>query len=287
MIDQTPRSLTLPGEPSDGSLGTERPEKVLRAVPAGLDRGDESSSDPTTATPRGRRLLLPRGRRGGSDEDVNLAAGANPRLRRGGTISGLLVTLSAIGTLAVGAAVVSPRFLKAAPRESAEIHARLPAHQETASALAALIGRSHMLLALHDRGATPYQETVLWLDDRVNPGVIDPEEVAVLSHSEVLWTIIYYGLEAPEEEACPEAEALEPARVREPAFCGHWRARAGVEPRVIATGISDLRIEPPEKGPGGSSLLRISLTWASDSTDGPDEASVLVDVAMRYWDAAE
>ncbi|UCD74980.1 MAG: hypothetical protein JSV91_14480 [Phycisphaerales bacterium] len=288
MIDLSPQSPTFSGEPCHCShrvQGTEEEPATSEGPGAVEAPRPPTSVDYTSSTPWGRRLLLPRLRR--RENGAGRGAETNGRRRRGGTITGLLVTISLIGALAAGAAVFSPGLLRASPEDSGEIRAKDPAHQEMADALATLIGRSHAVLAVHDRGATPYLETVLWLNDRTNPGRIDPEELAILSHSEVLWTIFYYELESSAGEGDAEAEALEPAEVGKPAFCGRWRSRPDVVPRVIATGISDLRLEVKNPAADGHALLRISLTWRSDSADGPDEASVLADVVMCGTDAAE
>ena len=38
---------------------------------------------------------------------------------------------------------------------------------------------------------------------------------------------------------------------------------------------------------GGGEVLEIALTWAGDSTDGPDKASVLIDVRGQMISAQE
>ncbi len=79
-----------------------------------------------------------------------------------------------------------------------------------------------------------------------------------------------------------------------PAFCNRWRARPDVVPLVLARGVSDMRVERVGSVQdewvawgkwGGLQRLRLSLTWASDSADGPDEASVLVNTVMFPYGA--
>ena len=210
------------------------------------------------------------------------------RARRGGTTGGLLVTLSLLGALAATAVVVTPAYLSASgPERPAPVAARMPAHQQMIELLGSLISRSREVLAVHQRGAGPYLEIVLWLDDADNPGLVDPAEVAVITHSEVLRTISYFALPGPDEKAeeagpeeavCWDAAASD---IRDPAFCAAWRSRADVRQRVLGTGIAAMDVQrlPPQEG--GRTLLSISLTWASDLADGPDEASVLLDVLVR------
>ncbi len=107
----------------------------------------------------------------------------------------------------------------------------------------------------------------------------------MLSHSAVLQTITIYRLAADEETTAGLALDLR----RGPAFCDRWRAHPNVTPLVLARGVSDMRVERVVSDHdewvawgnwGGLQRLRLSLTWASDSTDGPDEASVVVNTVM-------
>ncbi|MCH6550395.1 MAG: hypothetical protein IH804_00065, partial [Planctomycetes bacterium] len=153
-----------------------------------------------------------------------------------------------------------------------------PDHQRLIESLGALIGRSSKVLAIHDRGPTPYMEVLLWVDDAKNPGTLDAGELALISHSRVLQTITYYTL-GEVGTGSGFGGAFDQFG---PAFCDRWRAEPDVMARMIGAGVSDMRVEPVEGGPTGPALLRISLTWGPDSTDGPDEASVLVDAAYGH-----
>ena len=205
--------------------------------------------------------------------------GAVTGARRGGTLASWLLALSILSAFGFTAAVVTPGFIHASGTVTPTgMAARSPDHQRLIDSLGALIGRSGKVLAIHDRGPTPYMEVLLWMDDAKNPGTIDAGELALLSHSRVLQTITYYTL----------AEGRDPASYHGgfdqlgPAFCNQWRAGPEVMARVIGAGVSDMRVEPVEAGPTGPALLRISLTWGPNSTDGPDEASVLVDAVYGH-----
>jgi hypothetical protein len=201
------------------------------------------------------------------------------RLRsRGSTLAGVLWTIVLAGAVVATAAVITPSGLRArTPALPAEIAARLPEHQQVAELVAELIGRSCEVLAIHPRGTTPYLELVLWLEDAPETGTIDLGEVAVLSHSRVLQTMTFYVLDDDEAAA---AEGLRREEACKPAFCRAWRDRRDVVARVIATGLSDVRAERLAYPDGRPGLLRIFFTWASQSSDGADEASILIDAAM-------
>ena len=207
--------------------------------------------------------------------------------RRGGTLGAVLLTLSLVGTVTITTVVFAPRYLAAGTLPPQGVAAANVGHQELIDGLARIVGQSVGVLAVHDRGPTPYMEMVLWLTDA--PGGVDgrpdDRELAVLSHSAVLQTITIYRLAADEETTAGPARDSR----RGPQFCDRWRAHPDVMPMVLARGVSDMRVERVDSDRnewvawgawGGLQRLRLSLTWASDSTDGPDEASVLVNTVM-------
>jgi hypothetical protein len=212
------------------------------------------------------------------------------RARHGGTTGGLLLTLSLLGALAA-VAVVTPAYLLASgPAAPEPVAARVPAHQEMIELLGSLISRSREVLAVHERGSSPYLEIVLWLEDAENQGRIDPDEIAVITHSEVMRTISYFGLPEDGEAGGREDAESPPARstffeggsdIRVPSFCATWRSRPDVQQRVLGVGVALMDVQRLPTARDGRTMLRISLTWASDLADGSDEASVLVDVLMR------
>ncbi len=222
--------------------------------------------------------LLPEGARVSAREKP--AAG-----RRGGTMAEVLVTLSIAGLLGVATLVILPRYLVAesgdtSPRTTA---AQQDVHRELIDDLAEIIGQSVGVLAIHERGATPFVEVVLWLEDGTTgtTGHADRHEVALLSHSSILQTITIFWLGG-------DGGPAEPPSVG-PDFCDRWRADPLVSTVVLGRGVADMRVEPV--GPvqmewgeaeawGGFQRLLLTLTWAADSADGPDEASAQVDTVM-------
>jgi hypothetical protein len=235
--------------------------------------------------------------RGGSRPAPAAVAAAPPRPRGrsgrrwGGTINGLVATIALVGGLAGAAIVITPRLSPGAPAAAAKAAAH-PEHQAALERLAALIGRSHAVLALHPRGRTPFVEVVLWLEDGRNAGVIDRDEVAVISHSEILRTITYHAYEPPEDPAEETAAAepgdpvtvpavIAPESAAGPGFCPRWRRSRHVVPRVLLTDVSDLRVVQVGEAIDGRGRLRIELIWSSDSADAWDEAWLEVELGAR------
>jgi hypothetical protein len=183
-----------------------------------------------------------------------------------------------LGGLGAVAVIVGPAGTRAAD-DGGSGPPLAPDRQRVLDALATLVGRSTSVLAIHDRGPTPFSEIVLWLQDAANPGVVDAEEVGVLSHSLVLESIAFHGLvgrDLPDDDALRALQRLVEADVAAPAFCDAWRTSPGVGRHLVATGISDLQAAWLDAG-GGEPALQIFLTWTEDSADGADEASVLID----------
>jgi hypothetical protein len=208
------------------------------------------------------------------------------RMRRGGVTAGLVITLSLLSALVVTAVVVKPQYLLASGGGGSPelIRAADPAHQEVIELLGSLISRSKEVLAIHQRGEGPYLELVLWLEDGENAGQIDPAEIGVISHSELLQTVSLYGLAEgvdEEEEAAPDGVHASMSDIRAAAFCTAWRGRPDVARRLLARRVAAMEAEAARRSQNSSTLLRISLTWAAEWADSPDEASVLLDVAMR------
>ncbi len=202
--------------------------------------------------------------------------------RRGGTIGFVLSLVAGFGTLSVMAVYIGPRVMYANEGEADVIVATDPSHQNTIEIFAGILARSRAVLALHDRGDTPYEEIVLWVEDRERPGRIDPHEVVVISHSKVLQTLTYYGVDRIEGSLPLSTDELKTTR-----FCDRRRTDPSVTVRVIGAGISDLDLSPQSIIQGSRALLRISFTWASELTDAPDEAAVLVDVVMQTTNGQE
>ena len=202
--------------------------------------------------------------------------------RRGGSTGFALSLLAGFCTLGVTAAFIGPRIIIAYDGEADILVAADPSHQNTIEIFAGILARSRAVLALHDRGETPYEEIVLWIEDRDRPGKIDPHEVVVISHSKVLQTLTYFAVDKIEGSQPLSLDELKTTR-----FCDQRRTDPGVTVRVIGAGISDLDLSQEGIIQGGRALLRISFTWASELTDSPDEAAVLVDVVMQTTNGQE
>jgi len=107
--------------------------------------------------------------------------------RRGGTLGAVVLMLSLVGWLTLTTVVLAPRYLAADTPPPEGVLAANVDNQEFIDDLARIVGRSIGVLAVHDRGPTPYMEMVLWLTDA--PGGVDgrpdDRELAVISHSAV------------------------------------------------------------------------------------------------------
>jgi hypothetical protein len=214
------------------------------------------------------------------------------RSRRGGATGSALTIAALFATLTTAAIIVGPTYLRADDGRPTDQPAAIETHQQVIDTLAALIGRSVEVLAIHQATGSSYTELVLWLEDREAPGRIDAPEIAVISHSAVLHAIWFYTIEPTDDDALdvalPEANAATSAPtdwrwsdMQQPTFCTAWRHRPDIQRRLIASGVSRLNVERLTRSDSRRVLLRIALTWSADSSDGPDRASLVLDAIMR------
>ncbi|MHC5026265.1 MAG: hypothetical protein ACYTGR_05825 [Planctomycetota bacterium] len=190
----------------------------------------------------------------------------------GQTMGTVILVGSMVATVGVTAYIAGPRLVRG---EADDMDDPAIAHlsddqRHVLDGVVEMIGRSHEVLAIHGRGANPHTRIVLWLEDGGNPGVLDPGEVGVLTHSPALQTISFDAFEGN------EAPEVDMTTVRDPGFARQWRACEGVRSRLIAREVSELRVTPTS-GPDSSFRLRISLTWVDETSDCPDKASTVVD----------
>ena len=212
------------------------------------------------------------------------------RIRRGGVTAGLVASIVVLTGLTTVAVVFSPKFAGAGIGNGvgAGQPAALNDRQLVTRSLSSLFGSSHRVLAIHERGDSPYVEIVLWVDDRFNRGQIDPSEVAVVAHSRVLRTVTWFSLLPGDPnfehwEALAN-DALAVDRLTTPGFCDRWRSHHSVAPRVICTGVSDLHVRIAQQLNAETAVVQITLIWPVDSTDSPTETSAQVHVALEAGD---
>jgi hypothetical protein len=227
---------------------------------------------------------------------------ARGHVRRGITFEAVAWSLVLAGSLATAAVVITPRVIRAddaAGSGAAHAAARVvPAHQKLLDELAALVRQCHAVIEVRARGSGPFASIALWLTDETNPGRLDPEELAVISHSRTVQTLMCHvldeeslaslarrdavsGRDLPRADRAALARSLTAAVAAGESLPDFWRRQHAVVSRVFAREISDARFELlPRAAPGDSTRrqLRITLTWPADSADGSDVASTSVDV---------
>lgn len=170
-------------------------------------------------------------------------------------------------TLIVTASLVLvPSALEAAPDAGGGLPPCTPEHRRVIDLLAELIERSRAVVLAND-GTGTSSEMVLWVHDAATPGVVDPDEVGMITHSEVSQVVSF--LDRPEEAGAGTPVAAKALADR--AFVSRWRS-AGGRRRVIARGVSDFRVRWLDDG-----RLEISLTWPAASSDASDKAVVVVE----------
>lgn len=207
---------------------------------------------------------------------------------RGMATQTMLITVAAATTLTAVAIMITPRYLDARSPGPTPVAAGSEANQAVIDGLGALIARSAEVLAVHPKSSADSAAILLRLEDLHATEEVLPEEIALLAHSRIMQTVTLYTLTTPSEPAGASSGGVPTrSRLEERDFCHKWRDNPDIQPRLIAAGISDMQIEVVPSGEQGRRLLHIALTWARESADGPDEASVLIDVVMRAADEQE
>lgn len=189
------------------------------------------------------------------------------RADAGSAISSALIAISITGVVATTAWVARPAYLHAQSPTHESVAARSERNQEIVDLLANLIGSSAEVVAVYPRGATPYAEVVLRIAGEGD--AVQSDEVAVLSHSRVLQSLMLYTHGDVQDD-------LHRAELFASGFPDRWRGDPNVKPILLASGLSDMDVQVVEPG-----LLRIALTWAADSADGEDESMVYVQAMAR------
>jgi hypothetical protein len=220
--------------------------------------------------------------------------------RLGGVMRSLLMFVCGAVLLGGAAIVLEPQALVAV-HQPQPLDRSQQRRDEFSENLAALLSNCLEVLACNNHSPNAQASVVLWASDDENPGVVDPKEIKVISHSPLLRTITVYTLESkPGQSEAPArvqpgkvsgmatgsprhplalrlTGPLDRTAVSAPVFCDRWRSTPSVEPRTFATGISDMRIDAIGTKDGDAlSLLRLTLRWSADSADGPGEATALI-----------
>lgn len=138
----------------------------------------------------------------------------------------------------------------AMPEDRAEVISGL---RQTLESCFALVGVEHDAL-------------VLWESDTHDHGVINMDEVLVVSHSESLRTLSasFAGSDAGGAE-------LDPSDLVSARGLRRFRTSTSSTSRVIATGVSDVSVATSPGAPGEAEVL-LTLTWLSPEDDALAEA---------------
>lgn len=210
---------------------------------------------------------------------------SNPRRRRGAAgrqTLGLLCLLA--GTVLVGY-VAGPGLVQASDSARQQRAEQRQMLVTALNAVSSAVSRCRAVLAMHPRGETPYVDIVLWMTDDRNPGAVDPEELALLSHSRALGSIRLFTL-AHGRGGFPDLLTNSiPVVADTTPFAGHpdspefgdlWRSSPHVNSTILADRVSDLSVEIIRSDDGGHGAMRIELICTPESADWAERASVVI-----------
>ena len=226
------------------------------------------------------------------------------RRRRGASAAAVLVAIAGVATVTTASVIVGPRLLFAGEGAATDSTLQPSSHerQQVLSGLAEIVGQSIEVIAIHSRETAAFDEILLWVADREDPGRINRSELLLISHSRVLQSVSVYQFEPPPPSDLPDIVGLpqDDAPARDPfvdrdaagsaAFCNTFRADPATRWGVIARGVSDLSLEPERSAPDGPLRLRIVMEWADESDDprsAADRGAALVDARFGAGAAQE
>ena len=208
--------------------------------------------------------------------------------RRGVTAQEGLVLGAALALLGGVGVYVAPRAIEAATSGNAPAVAEVipddPARADFCAAFRGLIESSISVLGLWENARTGGFELLLWASDDDGTGSLDTDEALLLSYSPALGAVTAYlaadapspdmGLGVEVENAPADAGAARPIRrVLDATFPDWWRAREGVERRVIGAGLRLVRVETRDGG-GGATGLVVELVWPPGVADSEADRAV-------------
>ena len=205
----------------------------------------------------------------------------------------LLMSVVVVGGLSVA---IVPRAIEGASwgagAETVEVAPRDESARAVYERVRMLFQSSVGIVGCWDRGEGGV-EVALWQRDVRDPGIVNSDEVVLLSFSRVLGGLVAYveGTGAPVVEGVTIEGGAGPARgvalergdVLGRGFGAWWRARPGIERHVIAGGLADMRVAPRGEA-GGLETLSVELVWGRSSADDGVEKGAF-EVALRRLDA--
>ncbi len=121
------------------------------------------------------------------------------------------------------------------------------------------------IIAAHGRDARATLasgELRLWIEDTRDPGVVNEDELLILTHSALLNAVLALTV-SPGKEARRGMRSIE---LFSDDLAGRWRARSDVNQAVTATDVTAMLIEPIGRNDDGVAL-RVRLTFARPGSD--------------------
>ncbi len=184
--------------------------------------------------------------------------------RLGAAVGEFVVVLVAAGTLGGFSIYLVPQMLSAADSREPALLVEPPidlGHAAVFDGIREIFAGRRAVVRVWEHGGGSV-DVLVWLGDAHGQGVIDRDELMLVSFSEVLETVTAYLFEGEVGDGAVDIGAI--ARGR---FPDVWRRSEGVEARLIASGVRVVRFEQAEAGKGMVRLM-IALRWGSRGADG-------------------
>jgi hypothetical protein len=184
------------------------------------------------------------------------------RARRGLAVQETILLLGAAVALGTAGALIVPTAIRAATAPAAPIvePPEDPGLVPVFDAIHALFEQSEGVVASWDRRGGRAQEILLWHHDGLGAGVVNEDEVLLLSFSPTLGALTAYMVGEGYEGPGPAIGFVDEG------FSDVFRGVQGVERRVVATGLSRVRFGRGD-AEDGEETWTIRLTWGGRTSD--------------------
>ncbi len=152
-----------------------------------------------------------------------------------------------------------------------------PERVDLVRGIEALLKTNNTLIQARPASDAGSAAIVLWHGDFLDGGVINETEVLLVTHSALMQTVQVHMMKAPADVTTDAGPAVALSALTDERGPEKWRARRGIESRVIATGVAAVTVERTSSGTG-EAVLAVGLTWAAAGPDENETATIIVEL---------
>ncbi|RMH24216.1 MAG: hypothetical protein D6693_10225 [Planctomycetota bacterium] len=177
-----------------------------------------------------------------------------------------VVGVGVIGGLGLVGLSVLPSEALSITASSAEVSSFLSdEHAETLAGLRGVFESAHALIDARPAAEGGSSDVLLWIDDEHDRGVVNEDELLILTRVPVLEAVV--ALTAP---ISGDAAPMPTRALFSDDLPARWRARPGTRRAVIATDVTAMQVDRLGAG-GAEASVRVRLTFRLPAADHSPE----------------